>query len=192
MRKIVAIIFICLISVFLMTPSTEATTKSYAWNPNKVYTYDEKINQITYTFMKKKNGISYWKAKNQGINDKGKIEWTDTYTFRQRETKNGLQWELTGEPKKNYFYLAYPIEKGKTFLNWNGTPTKIISTNATVKIKAGTFKNVVITKTNDKHSGIQTKCYYAPGYGLIKAGHTTNPKDPYETELELEKVTNKK
>lgn len=95
-------------------------------------------------------------------------------TFVYGENKKGLAITLCA---CGWFLLdvEYPFIQGKYTIEYHEdetsdeptlVPVKILveSTTATVKVKAGTFKNVVILKT--KSGG---KYYLAPGIGLIKA-----------------------
>lgn len=115
----------------------------------------------TYRAEKMENGTVYLSNNNE-----------DTFVYG--EDKKGLGITLC---ECGWFLLdvEYPFIQGKYTTEYHEgesydgpilVPSKILveSTTATVKVKAGTFKNVVILKT--KSGG---KYYLAPGVGLIKA-----------------------
>ncbi|MFJ8262728.1 hypothetical protein ACIQ4I_12365 [Rummeliibacillus sp. NPDC094406] len=135
--------------------ATEAKNKvSYLMDKKKLYTYmiDGHI-PMTYKFQKKVGQYDYWTESES--------------SFGIRETKNGLFDD--GWRGK---LLAYPVKLNKS---WNsskdlGSNLKIISIKKKVKVKAGTFKNVVVVKEvmpegneNDEYF----LYYYAPNVGSI-------------------------
>lgn len=84
-----------------------------------------------------------------------------TFPTTEYETNSGL---YVGNMDYGYLTLElkYPLKKNSTWKADFNQNAKIISTNSTVKTKAGTFKNVVAVK-----QGSVTN-YYAPNKGLIK------------------------
>ncbi|MBK3496866.1 SH3 domain-containing protein [Viridibacillus sp. YIM B01967] len=64
------------------------------------------------------------------------------------------------------FQLNYPLKKG---MKWGGEQDKlqIQNVNATVKIAAGTFKNVVIVRMDHTAYNTYSHYYIAPGKGII-------------------------
>lgn len=66
--------------------------------------------------------------------------------------------------------LMQPVKKGAVYqypLSLRGFTNKVITTTATVKVKAGTFKKVAILERSDG-----TKSYYAQNVGLIKSEYS--------------------
>lgn len=138
---------------------------SYLMNKTKVYTYERNDGMI-YTVR--------YKGKYQGWD-----EWIDeSGTSIVKEDSKGLYF---GWPDSEYHTdLSYPLKVGKEWLDWD-VKYKITSINGTLTTPAGTFKNVVTTKSGNGY----TK-YYAPNVGFIKA--TINGK----TYSELTALANKK
>lgn len=91
------------------------------------------------------------------------------------DTSKGL---YSGASENGVFDLVvkYPVQKNKTW-TVNNSKYKILSTKATVKTSAGTFKNVVKVKSGNYIS------YYAPNKGLIKTEAKYNNK--YSTDFVL-------
>ena len=64
--------------------------------------------------------------------------------------------------------LKYPVKKNKKWTEKEaGTNYQIIETKKKVKVKAGTFKNVVVVKETTYGSKDFRLLYYAPSNGVI-------------------------
>ena len=171
----------------LNNDKVDAETKkvSYLWDPNQIYTYAIDFgNTGTYTFDKKENNVWYWKMKSK---NSGRIIGS-----KQKETEKGFYFNNFGYDSRfedDWVSLPLPTKKGKKFTDEWGKKSKIIKTNATVIIKAGKFKNVVITENSSEN--FKFISYYAPGYGLIKQFEKNN-KDYVVCELiKVQKKKNK-
>lgn len=96
------------------------------------------------------------------------------FGITEYDTSKGL---YTGDIEDGYLSLSikYPIKKNLIWSGELGQKTKITQTKATVKTKAGTFKNVVVTQNG------KMTYYYAPNKGLIQT------KDRGKTFIQLTK-----
>ncbi|AZV43684.1 alpha-amylase [Peribacillus asahii] len=173
MKKLMKIFITSVIALSFCTFNssvTEAAKKaSYLQNTKKVYVFNDFIDGVKRTYnlkyTKKSNGNYFWQDK---------LSYKEiSYAFKEKETTKGLYHD-------GYLALAYPIKKGKTWKTWSGTVCKTTSTNKTIKVKAGTFKNV-IEVTCDHGSPYPgypeySKFYYVKSVGkiLTKYTYTTN------------------
>lgn len=107
----------------------------------------------------------------------GDREWDMWMSIGNGERDLGLVYEdegvlLSGIPEGDaYTDLAYPLYKGKTFIEYADAYSKVVDMNVTLTTKAGTFKDVVVVDT--PHGGT---IYYAANIGPIKTvqnGKTT-------------------
>lgn len=96
------------------------------------------------------------------------------FGIMEYDTAKGL---YTGDVEDGYLSLSikYPLKKNLIWSGELGQKTKITQTKATVKTKAGTFKNVVVTQNG------KMTYYYAPNKGLIQT------KDRGKTFIQLTK-----
>ncbi len=145
--------------------SAKANTKTpYAMNTNKTYSY--------YSPGNKGSGFrTLYKAKFKTVFSSNKTLtnfWylnaePDPYGRMEYETSKGL---YTGNKDVGIAQLAikYPVKLNKTWKGLDGQTLKIVATNKKLKIKAGTFKNVIVVKDSKG----KTYSYYAPKVGLIK------------------------
>lgn len=164
------------------------------------------------SYMRAKNKVYYALQNGQPLkeeyiktNKKGESIYRQTYTktgdsstFNMKETKTGL-----------YYYddknLSYPIKLNKSW-KVRGIKQKVIDDDATIKVKAGTFKHVVVTRDyrsdNTKNNFYYIVEYYAPNVGEIleitheKIGYYEKHKYHPGTlsvgkEFELTKIKNK-
>lgn len=173
----VLLTFILILNVtFSFTVSTEAAKKiSYLPDTNNIYTYNFFGTKYTNTFVLKDDNQYYWRMHSKG----------ETYLEELIETERGLY----DDDEK---VLSYPIKKNKTW-NPEGYATyKIISTNNTVQVKAGTFENVVVVKCIDNSEGEDDTYiyynYYAPNVGLILIKE--NSKDTKFKTQKIEELIN--
>ncbi|MFJ8262701.1 hypothetical protein ACIQ4I_12230 [Rummeliibacillus sp. NPDC094406] len=147
-------------SIILLYTDTAIAKTSYMRDKNKIYYGIDSAMPFTEKYVKTKNGyrITYF----------NKSEDMDGYYNWQKETKTGLYLKTVEEPMK---LLPYPIKLGKTWEVF-GEVNRIIDTDATVKIKAGTFKHVVVARDNSTENINKDiyciKSYYAPNAGKIK------------------------
>jgi len=134
---------------------------TYARNIQHNYRYELPLNKGTSfkntftakymkTYAESKALKNFWLYKSEPDN-KGIVEY---------DTAKGL---YVGDTDDGYLSLAvkYGAKKGATWKGQYGDTSKVISTTATVKTAAGTYKNVTIVKSNGESS------YYAPNKGLI-------------------------
>lgn len=168
-KILLAFVLVLSITLPLASPLAQAAKKvSYLMNTKKGYLY----NNYGLAFIEKDGEYDTWL-----------LSCADGYdNFSYKETKTGLYLY-------NIKILAYPIKKNKKWTE-NGTTYKITSINKTVKVKAGTFKNVVEVKQYSKGSKAYVLEYYAPNIGLILAKEN-NKETKYKTKTyaELIKLT---
>ncbi|GGI17987.1 hypothetical protein [Gottfriedia solisilvae] len=149
------------ILIFGLFPSmtSQAKQPSYLMDVKKDYLYGgpgETSVYHTYSFVGKDTtgkfkGFNNWKQ--TFVYPDQTIE----YTHYEKETNKGLFYD-------NNIALPYPIKKGARW-TVNGKKYSISSINKTIKVPAGTFKNVIEVKiVTDLGSAYR---YYAQNVGLI-------------------------
>jgi len=158
-KVLLAFVLVLSITLPFANSSAEAATKvSYLMNKKKEYTYYFPLadaledSKDTFKFVKKSGNFDVWSGR---------------YNFGYKETKKGLYLEDHREDL-TYLQLAYPIKKNKKWKSV-GLTYQIVEINKKVKVKAGTFKNVVVVKEYMEtlpQAGYAEK-YYAPNVGLI-------------------------
>ena len=137
----------------------------------KLYTYSHSSDITTVKFKQK--------------TDLGYDEWVnkeDVPCFAYKETKKGLYGSY-GD-----YIIPYPVKEGKVWYDkWDKSyKHKIIDSKRTIKIKAGTFKNVIVVKVKNTRNKDYSVSYYAPNVGLIlmtRADRSTNYRAEKDTEL---------
>lgn len=70
------------------------------------------------------------------------------------------------------YLMKNNIKEGDSWQNKNGETTKVVKTNETVIVPAGTFKNCLRLDTNSRDAEIQT--WYSKGIGMVKNITITN------------------
>lgn len=157
--------------------STKTIKKvSYKMNPKKTYIYYSTYDKgKTYWWSYgKKTGKYFKESQNSGT------IWysSNKKLFDYSRYGNNERLEIEG---KNELVMCYPasecdiilmkpVKKGAVYqypLSLGGFTNKVITTTATVKVKAGTFKKVAILERSDG-----TKSYYAQNVGLIKSEYS--------------------
>ncbi|WP_046180400.1 SH3 domain-containing protein [Domibacillus tundrae] len=140
--------------------STTVSTNSYKPDPKKIYTYME------YELKEsKKIDISYITKKYNSKSQGGEVWdhiWNGEIVNQElwKEDSKGLYFNGADMWEK---YLTYPVKKGnKWTVGDDWYKREIISTNETVTVKAGTFRNCVVVDYN-----YQTLTF-VKGIGLIK------------------------
>lgn len=159
----------------LKSAKPNKSKKKYAWAINQKYKFK--------TPLYEENSYMYPKFhKTYSTSPAVRNFWMYTMynamvlTKTEHETSKGL-YEGSGEGSSEILVLKYPIKKNSKWTS-SGMKFKIISTKATVKTSAGTFKNVVKVKTDN-----YSISYYAPNKGLIK--QTTKSNGKYSTSMIL-------
>lgn len=200
MKKIITLLLIATLVLLIAVPmdSNAKTTKSkFAMDKSKEYTYVGKYqvgSPITkktkpYTLVSSKNDSLMWVPKNKP----NSIGWSERlperglgYSTWNCECSNGYEYTLPPKPKKGFKMRAsIPGETKKELIY------TILSTNATVKTKARTFKNVLIIKhprvkikiKGKWHRTGGDKVYFAPHNGIVKAVNYKN-----QTTFEVVKI----
>lgn len=126
---------------------------SFTENTQNEFTVSDSYNSeydMTEAFLMKKG---------ESLNSFTYIEFKDRLVFGVGHT----DWSILD--------LAFPLIEGKTTKEYYLTEdnseafynVNVVSTTSTVKVKAGTFQNVVVVRTNYGHT-----FYIAPGIGIIK------------------------
>ncbi|QQZ10016.1 hypothetical protein [Heyndrickxia vini] len=155
---IIFLVFVCMLGTFMpysISTANAASKTSYKLNTKKIYTYtyyEPNGSKTTYTekYVKKYKGGDLWKVSN----------WYEVW----KEDKKGLK---LGSKDPDYdaviwdSCLSYPLKKGKKW-KYDGVTFKIVSTNKTIKTKAGTFKNSIMVDID----GASTE-YYVKGIGFV-------------------------
>lgn len=137
-------------------------TKGLMPKANRSYTY-----QPSFEGPEK---VTYKASNNPSIANSIELLESDYIGYTYIEKKNQLELGVAYSDVF-FFSLSYPMKEKATILDTDygydgiNTTTKVTveSTSATVKTKAGTFKNVVILKYPNG-----TKLYLAKDYGIIR------------------------
>lgn len=126
-------------------------------NTNKVYTvYDVESNGTSKTFFQNDDkGITKWGNVDNGFTH-SETAVSNSYAFFNYETGHG-------------FSINGPVYIGATAGSLSKGYSKLTSVDSTVKVKAGTFKNVVVQKYYNSKNKNTKVVYYAPKAGVIKA-----------------------
>ena len=151
-----------IILIGLLLPATvSATAKtSYLQNTKKVYVYrvdqdNKKTVTMTYT----------GKAKQKEL--KGYNVWNVEYKLGADGNGKGGYWEketTKGLYNTDGLVVSYPVKKNKKWKNdWSSLTIR--STNKTIKVPAGTFKNVIEVKVDDGEEVYYR--YYAKNVGFV-------------------------
>ncbi|RFU60986.1 hypothetical protein [Peribacillus glennii] len=171
-KIILAFLFLFSAALPFASESAEAAIKKVSYLRDKSKIYVEDWSGQGTIFTKKYTG------KFTKYDYKDFYQWTDVkqrdWYSLEKETKDGLYHggSYAYEFKKKV--LAYPIKKNKKWKNkhinadtsLSGYDTfTIISTNRTIKVKAGTFKNVIQVRESEEVPYVTS--YYAKGVGLI-------------------------
>lgn len=163
-------------TVALQSVKANTSTKKYAWAINKKYNF--KIPNYTGSNSSFKPKFYKTYSTSTAVRNFWLYPFAEsTLTKTEYDTSKGL-YEGVGEGSASTLVLKYPIKKNSIWTS-NGVKYKILSTKATVKTAAGTFKNVV--KVTDSYY----VSYYAPNKGLIKVQY--KDKNRYKTEMILSK-----
>lgn len=129
---------------------------SYLHDTSKIYIYQGKDGQYTYTSTGEKyNDVwTIWHVKGPNV----------SRDELQQETSKELN---VGVPASEYYTaLSYPLKNGKAWKRWDGSESysvKVTSMNKIIKTPAGTFKKVVEVKGDDGYIE-----YYAKSIGIIQ------------------------
>lgn len=173
----ISLVFLFLLTIAIPLPANASKKVSYLMDKKKLYTYTHYPNVDTVKFKEKTEyGFDEW------VNKK------DVPCFAYKETKNGLYGSFREKA------ISYPIKKGKVWYDKYETnyKYKIVDSKKTLKIKAGTFKNVVVVKEKNIHEKGYSVSYYAPNIGIVlltRADKFNNYKA--ERQFELIKLKNK-
>ncbi|MBQ0138727.1 MAG: SH3 domain-containing protein [Kurthia sp.] len=132
-------------------------TVDFSRNQAKTYTvYDIESQGTVKTFSQKnEKSIAKWGNVNTGFTHTESIK-SNSYAFFNYETGYGYSINL-------------PIFVGATAGSLKNGYSKITAVNQTVKVKAGTFKQVVIQKVYNSKNKNTKIVYYAPNAGVILA-----------------------
>jgi len=129
----------------------------------------------TYTVFDIESGKelkTYYQKKEKNI-----IKWGNVnngFTHTESSTKSG--YTLFNYETGYGFSINGPIYKGAIKGSLTNGYSRIATVDYSAKVKAGTFKNVVVQKFYDKKGKNYKKVYFSPGNGVIKAienGQTT-------------------
>ncbi|RFU65105.1 hypothetical protein [Peribacillus glennii] len=164
------------------------------WNPQKTYTFQFKWYSDTpeydvYKPYKKSSTNQQWKV--TALNPReGVVDYIYYHRFSNSVTRYTM-WTPNNANPDAFDYpevvLAYPVVKGQSWVS-GGNRVKILSTNATVKTPAGTFKNVVHVQHRQAGNPDDVRLgnyYYVKGIGEIKYElyHEAYESDHYVYEL---------
>lgn len=129
----------------------------FSRNQAKTYTvYDiESQGTVKTFFQKSEKSIAKWGNVNKGFTHTESVTST-SYAFFNYETGYGYSINL-------------PVFVGATTGSLKNGYSKITAANQTVKVKAGTFKNVVVQKVYNSKNKNTKVVYYAPSTGVILA-----------------------
>lgn len=194
MKKFLKLLFVFSFMIgtgfFVGNTYAEAKQTSYNLNPKKVYTYgsyDIKGKKIVGTFTSKVEKDAGYYA----IYDPEIDPYYQMYPIlRYKETKKGLINAVTRSSEYHYYALKYPVKKGKSWKDGD-LKVKIIDTNKKVKVKAGTYKKVVVVKYYWSKNDYEIE-YYAPNVGMILRKNCNEYTNYKEVKcLELVKLKNK-
>ncbi|WP_409304955.1 hypothetical protein [Peribacillus sp. SCS-155] len=165
------------VSLSYLHSTSEAATVSYLKDTRYSYIYNFLGSQKIYKFEGKEKSGNLW-----GISDLGR--YYPTYAELEVQNKNGffLQTRNDTDIYRSIQVIKFPMKKGLKWSVKSESDIKldftILSTNKTVNVRAGTFKNVVEVKMHlegfDK--GSYQKEYYAKGAGLILSSRYINNK----------------
>lgn len=115
---------------------------------------------------------TYYQKKEKNI-----IKWGNVnYGFTHTETISKNSYTLFNYDTGYGFSINGPIYKGAIKGSLASGYSRIATVDYTAKVKAGTFKDVVVQKFYDKKGRNYKKVYFAPENGVIKAvenGQTT-------------------
>lgn len=182
MRKYVLIIPILLFAYILNCSNAHADNKkgpSFMPDKSRIYEYVYYEGRSKQTFLRQDGNKAYWKnIYSYGGDHESEIMY--------REDENGLYAENI-DTRFSFQELKYPIFLGQTWKeDYNGIPltVKIIEIGKTVKTRAGTFTNVVVTKDSEG-----TYRHYAENVGPIL---TDQPDLEYGSPLYEELISLKK
>ncbi|SOB98789.1 hypothetical protein SAMN05880501_10298 [Ureibacillus xyleni] len=181
-KLLLAFTLIFSISLPLVNETANAAANvSYMLNKKKVYTYkDYSINKTYEAKYDKKQHeeIAFYELQSDG---KGFTCYTDYKCYS--ENKEGLyKVELDDNE-----LLKYPVKVNKTWETSYGETRKITAIK-TIKVKAGTYKNVVVVKvTKPEDKKAYSIEYYAPNVGLILK-EVNNSETKYKTTKQLELI----
>jgi hypothetical protein len=152
-------------------------TKTYYYN----YIFSEGTQSDTEVnkYAGTKNGWDVWKQNSEDP------KYVNQYqAFYTKEDSKGLYQNFETSMSYAYVPLRYPIKIGTKWQSSEDEKGKIYTTitaiNQTIKVKAGTFKNVVVTTASRPYQ--TTIDYYAPNVGLIKETYKS-PGDNESVEL---------
>ncbi len=134
--------------------STKDLQVTYGLNPSLTYTYHSKEHgKDTFKFKGERRGWNEWV-----------MNGNRQYPHTEKEDQYGYHVKVGGAYSENATDLEYPVKKGLKWRVWVGADSysnTIISVDKTIKIKAGTFRNVVAVKSGHYVN------YYAPNVGFI-------------------------
>ncbi|MGX9133294.1 hypothetical protein ACWV26_02790 [Rummeliibacillus sp. JY-2-4R] len=166
-------VLMLLISIFpIGNESNAQAANSLSYNQVKKYQPNSK--KVSFVYQQYGNGITkkatlkYNKAVDGWISNKTDVMPNLGYNIDKKRY-------LVGAPSSDFIYTMFevPIKKGNVYKlkDFDGRVniyTKVISTQQTVKVKAGTYKNCIVIK--DQLSGAHY--YFAKNVGLllIKSG----------------------
>ncbi|AIE61476.2 5'-Nucleotidase domain protein [Bacillus methanolicus MGA3] len=167
------------VSIFTIMPFTgkayASGYDSYMPDTTKILKFAHSEGSSTQEFSYVKDGKYIWK----GIYS---YDHDQHFTKYYKENKSGLIIGNLDNEKFSFLHLAYPVRVGTTWSHTDDKGKKIIckitSVTKTIKIRAGTFKNVVeVKESNGAYS------YYAKHVGLIKSYRPNATFDPDFVEL---------
>ncbi|WP_312756023.1 hypothetical protein [Rummeliibacillus suwonensis] len=142
-------------SIYSFGANASAQTKSFLLDKSKIYkiayySYSKNNKSIDYSTFYYKKSWKSWTTKEGGElwehQDKSKYTWGGGYGGGDEISRNAKIGD------KVYSYGS----ASKSYLG------KVVSIKATVKTKAGTFKNCTLVQNK------KLKYYYAPNNGLVK------------------------
>jgi hypothetical protein len=161
--------------------TASAKQVSYKMDKTKIYTYKDNYGEtITYTFGGTKNGWNQWNVSGGS-------------TVLEKEDSKGLYSKVPEITNATSTDLQYPIKVGAKWvslgMDGHKANAQVIGVNKTIKVKAGTFKNVVVLEVDDTE--VKEIDYYAPSVGVIKGTITMQDDKNHPLMMELVKLKKK-
>ncbi|SOB98794.1 hypothetical protein SAMN05880501_10299 [Ureibacillus xyleni] len=168
----------------LVSEPADAASVSYMLNKKKVYTYQDYQLKETYEAKFDKNkSKEIERIVTQSSESSGLTCFTDHSCYKE-DKKTLSQMVMYAGLIEN---LTYPVKVNKSWETSMGDIRKITAIK-TVKVKAGTFKNVVVVKETRSYDKKEFYIeYYAPNVGLILK-EASNEETNYKTTKQIELI----